>query len=184
MLPQLDPKTWQLETERLILRAPQPGEGSVVNAGVCDSFDALNHWMPWAKTPPTVEESEAVSVKAHEEFRAGTDFSVRLWLKDGTLVGGSGLHRGNRAIPSFEIGYWCRTSFTRQGYTSEAVRALTAFAFESFKAQRLEIRCDSRNIGSRKVAEKCGFAFEAMLRNYVRANDGTLRDMLIFARFP
>jgi len=184
MLPQLDPTTWQLETERLILRAPQQHEGAAVNAAICESFEELKLWMPWAKTPPTVEESEAVSVKAHEEFRAGIDFSVRLWLKDGTFVGGSGLHRGNRAIPSFEIGYWCRTSLTRQGYISEAVQALTAFGFESFHAKRLEIRCDSRNIASRKVAEKCGFAFEAMLKNYERANDGTLRDVFIFARFP
>jgi RimJ/RimL family protein N-acetyltransferase len=139
--------------------------------------------MPWAKVRPTPEQSEAVAQQGYKDFAAGKDHPMRLWLKDGTFIGGTGFHRGNRDVPSFEIGYWCRTSFAGQGYISEAVETLCAFAFRDFGVERLEIRCDARNEGSRRVAEKCGFALEGILRHSDRAIDGTLRDTCIFARF-
>jgi RimJ/RimL family protein N-acetyltransferase len=181
---QLDPKTWQLETERLILRAPQPGEGALINEAVRESFEQLHPWMAWAREMPSVEETEAFSKRMHEKFASGEIYDARWWSRDGVLVGCGGFWPRDRNVPSFEIGYWCRTGFTRQGYTAEVVRALCSYAFETFGAQRLEILCDSRNNASRRVAEKCGFALEAILHHESRANDGNLRDTCIFARFP
>jgi RimJ/RimL family protein N-acetyltransferase len=45
---------------------------------------------------------------------------------------------------------------------------------------RVEIRCDARNLPSRRVAERAGYRLEAELRSDDRANDGALRDTLIF----
>ena len=36
----------RIETDRLILRCPRPGDGAVVNAAVCESLDALRPFMP------------------------------------------------------------------------------------------------------------------------------------------
>lgn len=184
MLVKLDPQTWQLETERLIIRAPRVEDAVAVNAGVHESFAELRPWMPWAKQLPTIADTEAVSRRANEEFAAGLDLSVRLWLRDGTFVGASGLHRGNPVVPSMEIGYWCRTSLAGRGYISETVRALHDFGFGVLGLQRLEIRCGTRNAGSRRVAEKCGFQLEGVLRHFDRDNDGSLRDICIYACVP
>jgi ribosomal-protein-serine acetyltransferase len=54
-----------------------------------------------------------------------------------TFVGNSGLHRIHWEGPKFEIGYWCRTRFTGQGYVTEAVRGISAFAFDTLGARRL-----------------------------------------------
>jgi ribosomal-protein-serine acetyltransferase len=43
---------------RLMLRPPQIGEGVMVNADIMESFDALYEFMPWAKTKPTVDDTE------------------------------------------------------------------------------------------------------------------------------
>ncbi len=41
----------QLETERLLLRAPmQSGDGIIVNEAIKDSFNELNNWLPFAQT--------------------------------------------------------------------------------------------------------------------------------------
>jgi RimJ/RimL family protein N-acetyltransferase len=87
-------------------------------------------------------------------------------------------------VPKFEIGYWCRTRFTGHGYTTEAVRGITAFAFEALGARRVEIRCDSRNLPSARVAERAGFRLEGELRNNEIATDRGLRDTLIYAMVP
>ncbi len=170
------------ETERLLIRCHLPGEGVELNAAVRETLDSLRPWMPWAQTPPTIEDSEVYTRQSHADFAARRDFALRLWLKDGkTLVGCSGLHPRGWEVPKFEIGYWCRSRFQRQGYITEAVKAIAEFGFATLAAKRLEIRCDARNSASSRVAERAGFKMEATFHNDRRSLDGQLNDTLVFA---
>ena len=169
------------ETERLIIRCPQPGSGAAVNAAVLESLEELRLWMPWAQNAPSLEESEENCRRWRARFLAREDLTLHLFLKDGAFVGSSGLHRINWEVPKFEIGYWCRTSQQGRGYITEAVRGIMDFAFAQLHAERVEIRCDARNEKSRRVAERAGFALEACLRREARDHCGALRDTLIFA---
>jgi RimJ/RimL family protein N-acetyltransferase len=173
-----------LTTERLLLRPPQAGDGPELNAAVIESFDALSLWMPWAKTKPTVEESEENVRRAFAKWILREDLRVSIFDKaTGKLAGSSGLHRINWAVPSFEIGYWARTSFVGKGYITESTNALTRFAFNFLKAKRVEIRCNSKNKKSIAVIERLGFEFEGCLRNSDTHGDETEpRDMLIYSR--
>ncbi len=172
----------EIETDRLVIRMPRPGEGAAVNAAVAESFDELHRWMPWAATLPTVADSEAHSRRANARFRLREDLTYRAWLKGSdTCVVGSGLHRLDWSIPRFEIGYWCRTRLVGQGYTSEVVRALTTLAVERLGARRIEIRVDGSNARSRRVAERCGFTLEGTLRNAGRNVAGGLCDECVYA---
>lgn len=47
-----------IRTERLILRPPRLGDGEIVNLAISESYDDLKLTMPWAKTKPSVEETE------------------------------------------------------------------------------------------------------------------------------
>ena len=69
-----------------------------------------------------------------------------------------------------------------QHATSEAVAALTAYAFANLHAVRVEIITDAENDASRRVAERCQFVLEGTLRNERRAPDGHLRSTCIYAR--
>lgn len=102
----------------------------------------------------------------------------------GAFVGSSGLHPRDWAVPSFEIGYWCRKQFQGQGYITEAVQGITRFGFETVGARRIMIRCDSHNIRSRRVAERAGYEMEGELRNDALGTDGELRNTLVFAMLP
>lgn len=171
------------ETERLTIRCPLPGDGPEVNAAISESIDDLKPWMPWAQSTPSVEDTEANIRQAHCEFLARRDLRLNLYLKGtGAFVGGSGLHRINWDVPRFEIGYWCRRSFMKQGYITEAVGGITRFAFDVLGAERIEIRCDSKNENSRRVAERSGYILEAELKCDSRDPAGELRNTLVFAR--
>ncbi|NLF76850.1 MAG: GNAT family N-acetyltransferase, partial [Chloroflexi bacterium] len=50
----------QFETERLIIRAPRPGDGRRVNEAIRESLDELRPWMPWAQAAPSAEDTEAL----------------------------------------------------------------------------------------------------------------------------
>jgi ribosomal-protein-serine acetyltransferase len=81
------------------------------------------------------------------------------------------------------IGYWIHKDFEGQGYMTETVNALTRYAFEVFKVNRLEIRCDSRNTKSLSVTKKLGFTQEVLLKNEDRAEDNSLRHTVVTARY-
>ena len=171
------------ESDRLTIRAPRPGDGTEMNAAVQETFDDLKPWMPWARQMPTLEESETYVRRAQCEFLAREDLVMLLFLKGtNTLVGGSGLHRIDWDIPKFEIGYWCRKRFQGQGYISESTEAIARFAFGTLGAKRVEIRCDSKNVKSRRVPDRLGFKLEGTLRNNTLSTSGELRDTLVFAK--
>ena len=170
-------------TERLILRPPALQDAAAIQQAVEETYEALHRWMPWAAEPQTLEQTREYIEGAAQRFEAGEDFPAAVFLREGgAFVLGSGLHPRNWAVPKFEIGYWCRASLQGQGYTTEAVRALSVLGFEALGAERIEIRCDARNQRSRRVAERAGFRLEAVLRNDDRANDGSLRDTLVYVR--
>lgn len=175
----------RFETERLLIRAPLPGDGAEMNRALHESWAELQPWMPWAQGKiPSEAESEARLREARARFLTREDLWLLLFLRGTSrLVGSSGLHRINWNVPRFEIGYWVRTRFAGKGYISEAVNGITAFAFEELGARRVEIRMDSRNVRSAAVARRCGYELEATLRQDDRhPEDGSLRDTLVFAR--
>jgi RimJ/RimL family protein N-acetyltransferase len=167
------------ETERLLIRSPLPGDGPEMHAAVDESLDDLLPWMDWPKQHETVEDSEQHIRLSRVRFLERSDLLLLLFLKGtGTLVGGSGM---DWSVPRFEIGYWCRTRFTGNGYVTEAVRGITAFAFEHLGARRVEIRCDALNRRSARVAERAGYSLEGELRNAEIGSDGRPRNMLVFS---
>ena len=169
------------ETERLIIRAPKAGDGQAINDAVRESQDHLKPWMPWAVKLQTPEESEELVRRGAMRWILREDLWMLLFRKsDGLYVGGSGLHRIDWSVPAFEIGYWVRQSLEGQGYISEAVAGITHFAFGVIGAERIEIRCDTRNERSASVAQRAGYTLEATLRHHAWANDGTLRDTHVF----
>ncbi|WP_110934096.1 GNAT family N-acetyltransferase [Paenibacillus bouchesdurhonensis] len=171
------------ESERLIIRAPKWGDGTELNEAVKESFEQLRPWMPWAQALPAPADSESVVRRAHLRFMERTDLMLLLTLKEtGQLVGCSGLHRIDWEARKFEIGYWVRTSFSKQGFIKEATDAITNYAIQELQANRIEIRCDERNTQSAKVAQRLGFALEGILRNDSSDTDGTLRSTMIFSK--
>lgn len=171
------------ETDRLLIRAPRPGDGAVVTPAIHESHAELHPWMPWAVEPQSDVETEAVMRRMAAAFIRREELMLLLFRKaDGVFVGSSGLHHIDWTVPCFEIGYWVRTPLSGQGYVTEAVHGITGFAFDTLQAERVEIRCDASNERSAAVARRAGYTQEACLRHNARSNTGSLRDTLVFAK--
>ncbi len=172
----------EFQTERLVLRAPRPGDGEELRAAITESLAELRPWLPWAQEAPDTQSAEENVRFARADFLLRRDLRFPLYLRSDpeVLVGSTGLHRIDWAADRFEIGYWIRTRFAGQGYATEAARGIAAFALRELGAQRLEIWCDARNTGSAAVARRLGFHLEGTLRDRYRASDGTLSTDLVF----
>lgn len=174
----------QIETERLILRAPhQTGDGNIVNQAIRDSFKELKAWLPFAQELPSVEETEVNLRNAHIIFLKREGFRFLIFRRDtNDFIGSASFHGIDWDIPKCEIGYWINTKFSGYGYMTEAVKELTDFGLNHFNFKRIEIRCESTNQRSRSIPEKLDFEFEGTLRNDDLSADGSkLTDTSIYS---
>ncbi len=75
-----------------------------------------------------------------------------------------------------------RSTLAKQGIIKEAVNAVTKYAFDVLRAKRVEIRCDTENVRSKKVCERLGFELEGTLRqNDLKCHGGGPRDTHVYA---
>lgn len=170
--------------KRVVVRAYTEADAPAMFEAITESLDNLRPWMPWADGHESVKDSLEFVRQCQVGFLLRTDFPMGIFRRDGRYLGGTGIHISNSNVPSFALGYWVRTSAEGQGYVSDAVQLLTAHAFDTLEAQRLVIRCDARNIRSRRVAERQGFVLEGRSRNFERDPAGDLVDSLTFAMIP
>lgn len=111
--------------------------------------------MPWAREP-TLEGSVFMTERDERAWTEGLVFQFALIERaTGEPIGVAGLNReGDEAA---ELHYWIRSDRAGRGLTTEAGRALVAFARDELRLQRLTLWAGRENHASRRVAEKLGF---------------------------
>jgi RimJ/RimL family protein N-acetyltransferase len=174
----------EFETKRLLIRMPNPGDGKVVYESKQASMNELLPWMPWAHREQSEEGDEVNIREAHVKFLAREDLRLLVFHKEtGVLIANSGLHRIDWDARKFEIGYWIDSRYSGKGYITEAVMGITNFAFHELQANRVEIRCDVKNVKSSAVAERAGYTLEGILRKDSYDVYGKeLRDTCVYAK--
>jgi ribosomal-protein-alanine N-acetyltransferase len=101
-------------------------------------------------------------------------------LKTGGIIGTIDLRLNPPGTGAAEIGYTISRKQWNRGYTTEAVRRLLSFAFESLDVNRVEALCFPENIASARVMEKAGMSYEGTLRDY-RFIKGGYRDLKMYS---
>lgn len=108
-------------------------------------------------------------------------YAVRL-RADGRVVGATSYLNIVPRDRRLEIGStWYHPSVWAGAVNPECKRLLFAQAFEDWGANRVELRCDGRNMRSRAAIARVGAVEEAVLRRHMYAPDGYLRDTVVFA---
>ncbi|MGP4060205.1 GNAT family N-acetyltransferase [Halobacillus sp. H74] len=173
-----------IETERLLLRRPEAGDGAVINEAIRESIHELKPWLGFAQKLPSAEETEENARRAHAKFLTRESLRYLVFLKEGDVyIGTTGFPDIDWDIPKLEIGYWVDTRHSGKGYMREAVGAITQYALNELKFARLEIRCESENMKSRAIPEALGYNLEGVLRNEDFSVDGErLTDTCIYAK--
>ena len=127
------------------------------HAGVVESAEHLAPFMPWARDSAALSLADRLPFleKWIDDCASGADFHYGLFEGD-RLLTVIGLHP--RIEPGgLEIGYWCRASEARKGYTTEAVIQAMRIAFAMPEVTHVEIKHDLANIPSGRIPEKLGF---------------------------
>ena len=173
-----------ITTPRMMLRAPQAGDGKVIHEATLESWPELLKWTDWArkhKGELTVKDVEAFYRRRQAQFilREGIPL-LSFNRQSGKFLGGAGLNRCDWEHRIFMISYWVRTGETNQGYATEIATALARYAFNALSARKVSIFHVDGNTASQRVIEKVGFEKEGVLRQQHGFHDGTLIDEHIY----
>jgi RimJ/RimL family protein N-acetyltransferase len=99
------------------------------------------------------------------------------------LIGTIALLRFDWPDRRCEIGYWVAPWARGRGVATRAVRLLAPWALRNVDLARLTLTAAVENVASQRVAERCGFVREGVLRAYERAH-GTARDLVVYSLLP
>ena len=175
----------RIETDRLLLRVPShSGDGPIVNQAIRESINELKEWLPFAQSIPSVEQTEENQKKARIAFSKKESFRFLLFNKENNeFIGTCSIQAIDLKFAKAEIGYWIRTSFSGNGFMTEAIQALTDFGLTELRLKRIEIRCDTTNKKSRAIPERLGYELESIIENDDMTADGRkLKDTCVYVR--
>ncbi len=100
---------------------------------------------------------------------------------DDGVVGLALAVRIDRDEQTVELGYLVSPAARGRGVATEALRLLSDWAFRELGALRLQLLISDENVASQRVAERCGYVREGLLRS-VYTKPGVREDTQIWSR--
>ncbi|GAB3263984.1 GNAT family N-acetyltransferase [Chitinimonas naiadis] len=168
------------------IRPFRTGDTAAFFAAVKESIPTLSPWLSWCHAAYSETEAElyvAGRVSAWHAAQGSYSFVIED-TADQTLLGSVGLSAvQDLFLNQANVGYWIRSSATGRGAVTHAVQLVSRFAFEQLGLTRLEIGALVDNVASRRVAEKAGYQYEALLRNGLLSR-GEARDSVLYSLIP
>jgi RimJ/RimL family protein N-acetyltransferase len=100
---------------------------------------------------------------------------------DERLLGAIGFRTPNPGTG--EIGYWLAADARGRGVATRAVRLVCEWAFRDLGLVRMQLLTHRENAASQKLAERCGFRREGVLRAWADMKEGRV-DLVMYSLLP
>ncbi|MGH7776086.1 MAG: GNAT family N-acetyltransferase [Candidatus Dormibacterales bacterium] len=143
----------EISTPRLRLRLVSPEEAADLLLGRQDPE------LPWAEGYPlegTRDAARGLIFAAGAGEPGGFGMYQVIRLEDGHVVGDIGFHGPPARDGSVTVGYGIAASARRQGYATEALRAIIDWALVQAGVFRVKADTTHENLASRRVLEGAG----------------------------
>lgn len=138
----------------------------------------------WPLTEPFTREHVRDRFDVQEDARLrGEEMPLAIVDAADGLWGGCSVYDVAPGEGRAAVGYWLAAGARGRGVATRTTRLLARWAFEQLAVARLELVCDPANLASQRVAERCGFVREGVLRSHTPFRDGR-RDSMIFSLLP
>jgi len=165
---------YRFETDRLILRRLQAGDAPHI-AELAGDYEVSKMTLNIPHPYPPDDAIQFIN-SSIEAWEKGERFAFAMVQKDtDTFMGVIGL-RPNQQHFRAEVGYWIGVPYWGQGYTTEALRRLLQFGFETLKLNRIQASYRTDNPASGRVMEKVGMQYEGTFRQMM-FRDGEFTDL-------
>jgi len=163
-----------IETERLIIRLPQPADVPEIVRYYTDNRDFFQPVSPTFVDDMFDPKAWLEQVRIRDvEFTAGDAMRAFIFTRPdpSRIVGNISLTQVIRgALQSCVVGYNLAEDQQHMGYMTEAVHAVVEFAFHTWNLHSVRAGYMPRNTASAAVLARCGFAIEGQASAYLLIN--------------
>ena len=145
--------------------------------------DPLVQRFSWPRTAPfSAQDARDFFVEQEQARLRGEEISFALVepADERVVLGGGSLYDVDLAQARAAVGYWLAPAARGRGVATHAVRLVARWAFAELGVARLELTCAPDNHASQRVAERCGFTREGVLRSHQQFKGGR-RDTVVFS---
>ena len=158
-----------LETDRLLLRPLASNDLEFVLRHFSDP--EVNRYL-FDDDPVTTREA-AQAILDFYVPPAGKPYNrwVITQKADARAIGTCGYHKWQKRHHCAEIGYDLAKASWRQGYMTEALRAILQYGFTRMDLNRVEAMVYPENEASMRMLERLGFRKDGLLRQSVRQGE-------------
>lgn len=171
-------------SEGVGIRPYRADDVEALYAAVQESARELSVWMPWCTANYSRADSEAFVKSREADWGRGEHYSFVIYdTGNGQFLGGVGLNFPNPMHRFANLGYWVRTTRTRQGVATTAARLAARFGLTQLGLNRLELVTATGNVASQRVARKAGAHCEGVLRRRLVVH-GQVHDAVMFSLVP
>ncbi|MFV0412626.1 MAG: GNAT family N-acetyltransferase [Oscillospiraceae bacterium] len=173
--------TQPLQTARLLLRPFTRADAHAMYANWAANAE-VTRYLAWLPHQTLAETRALLKLWEKETQNPETcNWCIALKQPGGPLpIGSIGVVKLNNALAQAEVGYCLGTPWWGRGLAAEALAAVKEYLF-GCGIRRLEARHHTQNPASGRVMEKCGLAFEGVLRSAARDNLGRFCDVALYA---
>jgi RimJ/RimL family protein N-acetyltransferase len=172
-----------LADETVLLR---PWREADISQGLMAFSDPVTQRFSWPQeTPFSTDDARAYFV-GQESARMRGDEAQFALVEPGDedeVLGGASIYALNRERGAAALGYWLAPGARGRGVASTAVRLLATWGFSDLGLVRIELTCGPDNVASQRVAARCGFMLEGVMRSHL-AFKGGRRDSMLFSLLP
>jgi RimJ/RimL family protein N-acetyltransferase len=152
-----------LKTERLTIRDLRPDDFAEIHA--LRSDPEVARFMDFDPETAAQTRGWLADVVKHNQKqpRIGYNFAI-VRESDSRIIGWIGIGAPSKPSGRYEreldFAYALRPPYWAQGFMTEALGAVLAFAFEKLSADFIYGECDVRNVASARVMEKAGMRLD------------------------
>jgi RimJ/RimL family protein N-acetyltransferase/nitrite reductase/ring-hydroxylating ferredoxin subunit len=166
----------------ITLRPYRADDASAITSACQDP--EIQRWVPIIPVPYTEADARGFIILTLQAWHDGTgyEFAIADAATD-RYLGSCGLrrdHGGSRLA----VGYLVAPEARKRGYATRALRLLTRWSFDRLDGERLALWTLTGNIASQSVAQKAGFRYEGLARNWETDRDERPIDAVMFSMTP
>jgi RimJ/RimL family protein N-acetyltransferase len=122
----------ELSKDGILLRPYRLTDVNAVFEAARESIPEMYPWMTWCHPDYKIAESGAWIESCSELWKNGESYNFAIMdTVTHAFLGGCGLNAISSAHKFANLGYWVRTSRTKQGVATRATLSLADFSFEN-----------------------------------------------------
>jgi RimJ/RimL family protein N-acetyltransferase len=166
------------------LRPWTQGDSPAITAACREA--EIARWLDQVPQPYRESDAREYVAGARRAWKSGTAATFAITgAAAGEVLGSIGIHWLDPQQGVGEVGYWVKAEARGRGVASNALRLASTWAIERCGLARLQLRADTANLASQRVAEKAGFAREGVLRSArFSPRQGRRVDFVLYSLLP